>query len=214
MVAGYLGSLGLSGTIAFMRMCIVERLGLIACRITVLAVAIVFSSCADMSYRDPTEGPNTARVRFASDSNLAAPLLVFDDASCKSGGREWLRLQARPGLNVTARRLGIPLWDYTDSAAKELVVTTDNDLYGIFWASGVKLPVCIASFSAKFLPGREYEVFFSHNWTANRCSVTVSEIRTRDEPRRYAIATFESTVENPNVSAACLKSREATRLPW
>jgi len=179
-----------------------------------LAMSVSLSACADISYRDPPEGPNTARVRFASDANLAAPLIVFDDASCESGGREWLRLQARPGLNVSSKRLGIPLWNYTDSAAKELVVRTDRDLYGVFSASGVNEPVCLTYFSAKFLPGGEYEVFFNHDWTADRCSVTVSIIRTHDEPHRYPIAIFRSTVEKPNVSAACMKSWEASRLPW
>lgn len=99
---------------------------------------LALSSCATLTYVEPTTG-SRARVRFATTSASISVLRSFGDDHCTTGEQEMLRLRNGPLARPEPKRLGMPLWDFNDNAAKEVYMPAGkqlNFLFGVNTASG------------------------------------------------------------------------------
>jgi hypothetical protein len=182
-----------------------------------MAVALIvflgclLNACSALSYKEPPVSASTARVRFATDAGLPAVLRVYDDPSCRTNEQEWLRVQNGHPIRQQPKRLGIALWTYSDAAAKEIVVAADKEIYAMFFGGDIAalaVRTCGVPFTSRFLPGHDYEVFFS--WSPNACSVQISEIAGGDAPQKHLLASFSNRTDDSN--SACMQAFEKKRL--
>jgi hypothetical protein len=136
--------------------------------------------CASLTYVEPTTG-NRARVRFVTDSEAPSVLRVYEGSDCSGKEQEWMRLRVGVLLRGSVKRLGMPLWNYHDNAAKEVYVSTEKPLTAIFWGTEVAGDYqyqyhyqCGVPVTASFQQDKDYEVKYVWNRTA--CTVLLSEI--------------------------------------
>lgn len=182
------------------------------CRRTTLAGFALLSACASIPYQEPTAGP-VARVRFVTEATEITILRTYDDAQCTKNEVEWLRLRDGPMLNSPPRRLGMPLWSYSDNAAKELRVTAGKPVYGLM-QGGERVTLgrsqlCGAPFDYTFEEGADYEVKL--RWLPQECQVTVSRIVDAPSGPRFAdVKTFVNRVSDTN--RGCLAAFHKRRL--
>jgi hypothetical protein len=177
----------------------------------VAAVASLIGGCNAIRYVEPTQGPATARVRFATDAESPAVLRVYDDPACKTNEQEWLRIWTGTQIRAQPKRLGIPLWNYTVGSAKEVVVSSDKELDGMFFGgarSRQRVQVCAVPFTLRPQAGHDYEVFF--HWFAAACEVFVSEVGGGDQPEKLPGRIFHNEVNSTN--SDCLAAFYKTRL--
>lgn len=174
---------------------------------TILACLLVFvlAGCATLKYEEPTSGPR-ARVRFAVLNPSLTVLYRYDDEKC-NGEAEWMRLRAGTLLTGNPKRLGMPLWEYHENAAKEVYVTSGKRFYGMMtteYQSGMYKHRCGVPFAFDLEDGKDYEVVFK---TGASCSATVSRLEDRGgQPTRVAIPPVT------RFSEACRNAALRTRL--
>jgi hypothetical protein len=163
----------------------------------------VVAACNAVRYKEPVASGSTARVRFATDSRMPAVLRVYDDPSCLTGEDEWLRVETSHPIRSQPKRLGIPLWTYSDSSAKEFVVTTEKPFYAMFVGYTIGFgytEFCGVPIRGNFDRGHDYEFFF--NWSPDMCNVTFSEIIDGDPPHKVTDGFFTNKADATN--SACL----------
>ena len=172
--------------------------------------------CASLTYVEPTSG-DRARVRFVTDTSFPIILRVYDRPDCSGNEYEWMRLRNGYVVNSSPKRLGMPLWNYHENAAKEVYVAVGKPLTGIFFgyeqlsALGVKhFYECGVYFNVEFQNYKDYEVSFE--WKRTECFVTVSEIQAQPSGTYsfLTVAKFDSKVTSANRS--CLKLFKRLRL--
>lgn len=143
-------------------------------------MAICLVSCVNIDYQEPTSG-SRARVRFVTDLGGHTILYSYDDTDCSVNERTLLSLVINPdplfGRMPQTKRLGMPLWDYTNFEASEIYVASNKQMNGLFYGSGQSMRMvyeCAAPFSFTFHENRDYEVKFI--WDPQECRVTISEL--------------------------------------
>lgn len=144
-----------------------------------IGIAICLSSCTTVDYQEPTSGP-IARVRFVTDLGGQTTLYGYDDMNCSVNEKTLLHLVVNPdplfGQAPASRKLGIPLWTYHDSEARELYIAADTQTNGLFLGQGrfaMTIYKCAAPFFFTFRENHDYEVKFI--WGSKDCHVTISE---------------------------------------
>lgn len=158
---------------------LLAALGLLAC-----------AGCAGLSYVQPTSG-DRARVRFVTETSTLAVMKGYDGPDCSGEEREWMRLRVGPLITSTVTRLGMPLWEFHDNAAKEVYVATNKDLVALIWTEQGTLK-CGVPVTYRFMPGQDYEVKYTSS--GRSCSVSISMIAARgDGHERRRVGTFDST---------------------
>lgn len=93
-----------------------------------------------------------------------------------------MRLRVGPLLTSSPKRLGMPLWDFHENAAKEVYVRADKPMTAIFWGTetdkrygATTYYSCGVPFTAAFQKDKDYEVKLLWNRTA--CRVVFAEIK-------------------------------------
>ena len=127
-------------------------------------------------YQEPTAGPK-ARVRFVTTSKGSTDLRVYDDANCTQNGTVWMDLSERSRFGGQLKKLGMPLWNYHENAAKEVYVAANKPIYGMFFGHeymGSTTYVCAVPFSFTFSENADYEVKYQGG--ATMCSVSIAQI--------------------------------------
>lgn len=173
---------------------------------------ISLSGCASLTYVEPQTG-DRARVRFATDTVSPTVLRVYDGEDCSGDEHEWMRLRVGVLVTGSLKRLGMPLWNYHDNAAKEVYVSSDKPISAIFWGTEIAGNYhyqCGVPFSTSFQKDKDYEV--KYIWGRTSCAVSVAEI-TADSPGQYSlrlISNFNSKVAN--IESGCYKQFKRFRL--
>jgi hypothetical protein len=165
-------------------------------RFATFFVVCLVAGCASYSYVEPTSG-NRARVRFVTDTVSPSTLKVYDGPDCSGAEHEWMRLRVGPLITGSLKRLGMPLWNYHDNAAKEVYVATDKPLSAIFWGTenaGTMEYSCGVPFFATLQKDKDYEI--RYRWARRECTVSLFEIRnaTTGEPVFLEIAHYNNKV--------------------
>lgn len=147
-------------------------------RLSIFAImaSLFVTACSTLTYQEPTAGQR-ARVRFVTDSSSVSVLRTYGDENCSTNEVEWLRLRNGPLLNSSPKRLGIPLWNYHDNAAKEVYVEADKQINGLFQGgepTGIKVYLCGTPFTYSFQAHSDYEVRF--RWAPKECRVTIAQV--------------------------------------
>lgn len=175
-----------------------------------ITLPIFASACSTLSYQEPAAGPR-ARVRFVTDSNEISVLRTYGDKNCSTHESEWIRLRNGMLINSSPKRLGMPLWNYHDNAAKEVYVEANKQIYALFQGgetTSVKVYLCGTPFWYSFDDGADYEVRFK--WAPQECRVTVARIAdgpTGPELREQAAFSNQLNEENKGCLAAFKKPR-------
>lgn len=169
-------------------------------RMTCIALLMpLLAGCSALKYREPTEGPR-ARVRFTADTDDNSLLLAYDAAGCTTHEQEWMRLRVGVHVLSSPKRMGMPLWEHHDNAAKEVHVDASKPLHAMFVGgshvtrpgtathhASISVYSCGVAFTYAFEADKDYQVSF--NWHPQRCTVTVSELVRQDDG--YARVTRE-----------------------
>src|SRR5689334_148288 len=189
-----------------------------------LIALLLLTSCSALHYKEPTSGPR-ARVRFVTDTKEIAVLRAYDDVGCTQNETEWMRLRNGPLITSTRKSLGMPLWKYTDNAAKEVYVDVGRQFNWLFMSADstlqlspvmlaglipVEVHACGVPFSYTFIENKDYEV--SLQWNRTTCRVIVSEV-TADSttgPRLSELTTFTNQLAETNKT--CLNQLTKKRL--
>ena len=180
-------------------------------RAFIVFLPVFLIACASQLYKEPVDGP-VARVRFTT--NIDAPTVVYTyaDAACTADEQEWMRLKNGLLLNSSPKRLGLPLWNHHDNAAKEVYVSTKvTRSYLITGTSRyyTKEIACGVAFRPDFAPGKDYEV--AYIWAPERCDVHVYELeKSGASARRIEIVSFDNRVSKEN--SECLTQFKKRRL--
>jgi hypothetical protein len=78
----------------------------------------------------------------------------------------------------SSKRMGMPLWEYKDTGARELDVRAESELFLLLDASkfsGASVYSCAVPVAVSLEEGRDYEMVF--HWPSNNtCVVEMSEI--------------------------------------
>ena len=144
-------------------------------KIILVLLSLSISACSSISYKEPTEGP-LSRVRFATETEGLTMVRNYITSDC-GGEEEWMRLRNGFLLNSTPKKLGMPLWNHHENAAKEFLVTSNNDTYFMFSAShqiGRTTYSCGVPATVIFKENHDYEMLFKFG--VINCSVILSEI--------------------------------------
>jgi hypothetical protein len=173
----------------------------------IVLAALSLAGCATLSYQEPTQGPR-ARVRFVTNTGAIAILRVYDDANCTQNEAEWMRLRVGNILGSTPKKLGMPLWDYHDNAAKEIYVQAGKPVHALFSGSEANYQ-CGVPFSFTFQDSNDYEVKYQLDGLA--CSVTVAQlVRKGDGWSASQLGKFYNVVTEAN--RGCLAQFKKTRM--
>jgi hypothetical protein len=117
-------------------------------------------------------------VRFVTTSAAPTVLRAYDDANCAQNESEWMRLREGPLVNSQPKKLGMPLWNHHENAAKEVYVDASKPMHGMFFGQepvGIGLiHTCAVPFSFSFAENRDYEV--KYHFIPKQCHVTISSI--------------------------------------
>lgn len=174
-------------------------------------LAFIISACSTLVYQEPATGPR-ARVRFITDSDEISILRTYGDKNCSANEVEWLRLRNGTLVNSSPKRLGMPLWNYHDNAAKEVYVEANKLIYGLFQGGETtftKTYLCGTPFWYSFEEQADYEVTFK--WSRQECHVTVSTIIDGPSgPQLGKLATFSNQINEEN--RGCLAAFQKRRL--
>ena len=103
-------------------------------RVTMFAlVALGMVGCRTVMYEDPNSG-DLAKVRFADTKGFGSVhLLRYDDDQCTESSEHMMMMIASIGIrHPHPRRLGLPLWNYRDEAANEVLIPADKPFVGTF----------------------------------------------------------------------------------
>ncbi|MDW5377996.1 hypothetical protein R6258_13800 [Halomonas sp. HP20-15] len=147
--------------------------------ILALGASLLLVACSSISYKEPTGG-DRARVRFVTETESVMVIRGYDDSSCMTNEREWMRLRKGFLFNSQPKRLGIPLWSYHKNAAKEVYVTTGKNYTFLFSGSeqgGALNYSCGVPITVRFKSGHDYELYFK--WDVRdyqKCTVSFGEI--------------------------------------
>lgn len=175
-----------------------------------LPLFLLLASCSSIVYKEPVSG-SRARVRFVSDLNAVSVLRVYDDADCTANETEWMRLKNGYLLNSSPKKLGMPLWNYHDNAAKEVYVGTDKQLNALIKGdeqSGDYIYSCAVPFFYRFSENEDYEVYF--HWSRTDCTVTISQFSTTPtgtEANKKEVFTNKPSTRNAGCMSAFKKGR-------
>lgn len=128
-----------------------------------------------------------------------------------------MRLRVGILLTSTPKRLGMPLWNYHENAAKEVYVSADKPITAIFWGTevaknfgGQTHHACGVPFTATFQKDKDYEVKLV--WNRTTCSVVFSEIGSVDGGS-YSFKVLERfTNRTTDNTRGCLKQFKRFRL--
>ena len=174
----------------------------------VFSTGIMASGCSTISYEEPNSG-KLAKVRFATDFEEITVVNGYETSSCEEE-KEWMRLRVGPLLISQPKRLGMPLWDYHDNAAKEFYVRAGKEQHLMFYSAkslGRGAVKCGIPISTTFENNEEYELFFDDDDL--HCSLTLNQIlKTKDSgvPHKKRLLKHSSrTVDMPANCADQLK---------
>lgn len=173
--------------------------------IFLLVNVFLLSACSSIVYQEPMSGPR-ARVRFVTSFTGVALLRAYDDANCSSNEAEWMRLRNGKLFNSTPKRLGMPLWNYSENAAKEVYVDSTKQFNGLMQGSergGEGIYSCGVPFFFTFLENADYEVFF--HWSPKSCHITIAQLidGTKGvEEKELKVFTNQIT----EINAGCMKA--------
>ena len=148
-----------------------------------------------------------------SDTDAITVVRSYASANC-DGENEMMRLRNGFVLNSSPKRLGIPLWDYHDNAAKEFFVTANNPQIYMFEGnehSGRSIMKCGVAIKQKFEEGKDYEVNFTMK--SFSCSAKVSEMKNNESghPEKVVLQKRNSQLTS-EFSKACLAEFKKSRL--
>jgi hypothetical protein len=157
-------------------------------------------------------------VRFSTNAGLTI-IRGYGDSGCATDEAEWMRLQNAYAVNSPPKRLGMPLWEHHENAAKEVYVdaATEKTFLIIFESPyGGKIIRCGVPLSYKFSQGKDYEVAFS--WEPNRlqigpgqCRVDINLLESNGSAaRRVRLTRFPNALTTKNDS--CVNQFTKTRL--
>lgn len=114
-------------------------------------------------------------------------------------------------LRPQPKRLGIALWTYTDSSAKEIYVPANQVINAMFFGQGTygrTSQSCAVPFSYTFSAGKDYEIFFDFNRVG--CAVIAAEIVDNSPPEKKITATFLNRASAENT--ACMDAFKKIRM--
>lgn len=178
-----------------------------------IVASVWVTGCASLSYQEPLQGPR-ARVRFVTTSVSPTVLTTYEDTSCTKNETEWMRLRvgSLALMRNSTKKLGIPLWDYHDNAAKEVFVNVTKELNGMFlgaerlndgWTFS-----CAVPFNFKFTENNDYEVKF--RLIPGQCTATISQIIPNEGSwARKELKSFDDQVNDS--TQGCLARFKATQ---
>ena len=125
-----------------------------------------------------------------------------------------MRLRNGPLVNSSPKRLGIPLWDHHENAAKEFYASTEMPLIVMFKGSEsvpgiLKQVTYTCGVPVMYqLEEKDYEVRF--NWHREHCTVNLFEIaKTGEIYEKQLLKTFDNKIRynNPHCMEAFKKLR-------
>jgi hypothetical protein len=168
-------------------------------------VPLVFliAGCNTISYQEPATG-ELARVRFVTDSPATTMLWHYDNSSCSVNEQEWMRLFTHDlAIRKSPKRLGIPGWNYPESAGKEVYVDASKDHTFLFKSeitlvNESTLYSCGVPLTINFESGKDYEVYFKFGPNYKICSVDVSEVVGTSDVVFVPLKTYTNRVEKEN----------------
>ena len=176
-----------------------------------MAVVFGFSGCAGLSYDQPTTG-DRARVRFVTDTTGVTVLRTYEGDDCAGTEKEWMRLKRGVMYTSSVTRLGMPLWDYEEKAAKEVYVASAKPLNAIFWGTlyeGRWHYQCGVPITANFDAGKDYEIKYS--WHPSMCRAVLYEIVQKgDQHELLKIKEFSN--RSTTLRSGCLAQFKRFRL--
>lgn len=145
-----------------------------------LAALILLAGCVPTLSHEPESGPR-ARVRFSTDSPGVTFIYQYRDVDCKQDELELGRLRNGICLLCSGKRLGMPLWNYHNNAAKEIYVTAGTMFYGLMQdrqppppIAPDQLPGLVAGMSTTGKTARFIPLAPSRMSGAGMCGVPVS----------------------------------------
>lgn len=176
-----------------------------------VGIALLVLGCAStMSYKEPTQG-DRARVRFATNTEDVAVLRSYDDASCTVNESEWMRLRVGPLVASAPKRMGMPLWNHHENAAKEVYVSSARPYTFLFSGSvrqGLTARLCGVPLTYTFEANKDYQVDYIQ--TGQSCAAVVSELAgVGDAGSKAALRTYDNRVTPGN--AGCLEQFRKAR---
>lgn len=177
-----------------------------------LPIALTISGCASITYVEPQSGP-VAKVRFASNTSMPTIIRSYSSTAC-TGENEMMRLRNGFFLNSEPKKLGIPLWNYHENAAKEFFVSTNNEQIYMFESTeiiGGRNRKCGVAVKQKFEAGKDYELSYSMN--NSNCYVVISEIKNNasGQPEKVILQKRDSHL-SADFSEACISEFKKIRL--
>jgi hypothetical protein len=153
---------------------------------------------SSLVYKEPDSGAR-ARVRFVSELDGITVVRVYDDANCTTNENEWMRLKNGWLLNNHPKRLGMPLWNYHENAAKEVYVDSSKPFNSLISGGepGGVVYSCGVPVAHSFKEGADYEVFY--HWSRTACKVSIFElIATGSAFRKQEVASFTNEANENN----------------
>ena len=166
--------------------------------IFLLVGTFVLSNCATTSQIETESGP-TAKVRFTTNTGPVTGLYELTNQDCDKHKRI---TPLRNGILLVGktRRLGMPLWDYHENAAKEFLVPANKTHFYLFHSAGNDgryVRNCGTFVSQKFEENKDYEV--SYKWNDHKCYVDVNEIKKNEsgEFEKVLLQRKNSIIEPP-----------------
>jgi hypothetical protein len=140
---------------------------------------LLLTACSTLTYKEPLSG-SRARVRFVTETKEISVVRTYDDASCSTNEEEMMRLRVGYLINSNPKRLGLPLWDFHENAAKEVYVDASRPKYYLFSGDSIdpqtnSIYSCAVAFAFPFEADKSYEVFLK--WHPQNCRIVISELQ-------------------------------------
>jgi hypothetical protein len=173
---------------------------------------LALTGCAApaLTYTEPTDG-SRARVRFAANTDDITVLRGYDDSGCNRNEHEWMRLRKGSLISPAPKRLGMPLWEHHENAAKEVFVDASRSHTFLFVGSvslGATVYRCGVPLTFDFAADRDYEVSYAQ--MLQNCIVNVSQIQSvNGAPTKALLKSFTNKVTDE--TRGCLEQFQKKR---
>lgn len=165
-----------------------------------LILLFLLTGCA-VQYKVPTSG-DTANVRIGTRvGNDHTWVYGYSNAQCDDK-KTWLRLIGEPMASwaESSKRLGMPLWDYPNGAAHEILVPANKAQY-IMAVQNHYTFKCGTFISHTFDKNKDYEIIIGDQ---HRCSASIYEIvPTSEQSTDFKRALIKTVSMVDGVSQAC-----------
>lgn len=159
---------------------------------------VLITGCSTITYEEPKSGP-VARVRFVTNTRSMMVVRGYKSTECDDE-HEMMRLRNGFLLISDPKRLGIPLWDFHDNAAKEFFIPADvpqTYLFKVVEREGRMITKCGVFLKQTFEKNKDYELNYHLNGIGCRIDV-------------YELKRNQSNINSEKVEKVLLQSQNHT----